>query len=278
MIERVAAPLLAGSAVMFVILAGAVRQDRSIERRVSAPAGGVDALSVLRRVGSVPVLRRLARPDRVAARLTSAGAARTVEGVVGAKWLSAGGSGLLAAIVAPVAVLLVPVAAAAGFVAPDLLLDRAARRRRRRADREIPLFLDLLAASSAAGLSGQLAVRRSAEAIEGPLADEVRTALTRSDLGGRWRDELMDVAVRMDLPDLRRAVGVLARSDSIGSSLVEGLADIAAEDRETRRALVAERARKAPVKMLFPLVFLVLPAFLLLTVVPVLVTTLRSIR
>jgi hypothetical protein len=42
--------------------------------------------------------------------------------------------------------------------------------------------------------------------------------------------------------------------------------------------LVAERARKAPVKMLFPLVFLVLPAFLLLTVVPVLVTTLQSIR
>ena len=39
-----------------------------------------------------------------------------------------------------------------------------------------------------------------------------------------------------------------------------------------------ERARTAPVKMLFPLVFLVLPAFLLLTVVPVLVTTLRSIR
>jgi tight adherence protein C len=41
---------------------------------------------------------------------------------------------------------------------------------------------------------------------------------------------------------------------------------------------MTERARKAPVKMLFPLVFLVLPAFLLLTVVPVLLSTLRSIR
>ena len=39
-----------------------------------------------------------------------------------------------------------------------------------------------------------------------------------------------------------------------------------------------ERARAAPVKMLFPFVFLVLPAFLLLTVVPVLLTTVQSIR
>ena len=47
--------------------------------------------------------------------------------------------------------------------------------------------------------------------------------------------------------------------------------------RASRRAAITERARTAPVKMLFPLVFLVLPAFLLLTVVPVLLTTVRSI-
>ena len=71
---------------------------------------------------------------------------------------------------------------------------------------------------------------------------------------------------------------MLTRSESVGSSLAEAVSELARESRETRRALVAERARKAPVKMLFPLVFLVLPAFLLLTVVPVLVTTLQSIR
>ena len=53
---------------------------------------------------------------------------------------------------------------------------------------------------------------------------------------------------------------------------------LAADVRETRRSRAAERARTAPVKMLFPLVFLILPAFLLLTVVPVLLTTVRSIR
>jgi tight adherence protein C len=59
--------------------------------------------------------------------------------------------------------------------------------------------------------------------------------------------------------------------------LARSTAELAASVRRSRRAATAERARTAPVKMLFPLVFLVLPAFLLLTVVPVLLTTVRSI-
>ena len=140
------------------------------------------------------------------------------------------------------------------------------------------MFLDLLAAGATAGLTGQLAVRRATESTQGPLSEEIAAALRRVDLGGRWRAELQTAADGLDLPDLRRAAAVLARSEALGSSLAQALGDIAREARDARRAAVAERARKAPVKMLFPLVFLVLPAFLLLTVVPVLVTTLQSIR
>jgi tight adherence protein C len=98
------------------------------------------------------------------------------------------------------------------------------------------------------------------------------------DLGARWRDELRRAADRMELPDLRRAVGVLTRTESLGSSLSSAMAELAADVRASRRARASERARTAPVKMLFPLVFLILPAFLLLTVVPVLLSTVRSIR
>jgi tight adherence protein C len=98
------------------------------------------------------------------------------------------------------------------------------------------------------------------------------------DLGGRWRDELRKASDRLELPDLRRAVAALSRTETLGTSLSEAMRELAAQVREARRAAAGERARKAPVKMLFPLVFLVLPAFLLLTVVPVLLTTLKSIR
>ena len=155
---------------------------------------------------------------------------------------------------------------------------RRERRRRAAADREVPVLLDLLAVATSAGLPPQLALRRAVEAAEGPLADELRAVIEAVDLGGRWRDELVEGAGRLGLSDLDRAVGVLTRSEALGSSLAEEIGRLATDVREARRAAATERARAAPVKMLFPLVFLVLPAFLLLTVVPVLVSTVESIR
>jgi tight adherence protein C len=151
-------------------------------------------------------------------------------------------------------------------------------RRRRAMDAEIPQLLDLLAAGSAAGLSAVAGLQRSVSALRGPLGTELRASLDAVDLGARWRAELASVAERLALPDLRRAMTVLTRTETLGTSLTGATRDLAADVRSARRAAVSERARAAPVKMLFPLVFLILPAFLLLTVVPVLLTTVRSIR
>ena len=70
----------------------------------------------------------------------------------------------------------------------------------------------------------------------------------------------------------------MTRTDVVGASFADGMTTLAMRSREERRAALSQRARTAPVKMLFPLVFLVLPAFLLLTVVPLLVATLDPIR
>ena len=158
-----------------------------------------------------------------------------------------------------------------------LVGSRRAARRRAAIDAEVPQLLDLLAAGSSAGLSAPLALRRAAEALQGPLGVELAGAFAAVDLGTRWRDELADLAERLSSADLRRTVAVLTRTEVLGSSLVAATRDLAIDVRRARRAALTERARAAPVKMLFPLVFLVLPAFLLLTVVPVLLTTLRSI-
>ena len=178
----------------------------------------------------------------------------------------------------PPAPILAPVLGFAAWRIPVFVEGRAARRRRVRADAELPQLLDLLAAASSAGLSASLALRRAAGALEGPLAEELRGVLEAVDLGGRWRDELRATADRLALPDLRRTVAALTRTETLGSSLAASMQELADRVRASRRAAVTERARTAPVKMLFPLVFLVLPAFLLLTVVPVLLTTLQSIR
>lgn len=154
---------------------------------------------------------------------------------------------------------------------------RAVRRRRKRIDEEVPDLLDLLAAGASAGLSAPVALRRACDALRGPLADELRASLEAVDMGRRWREELDSLAERLESRDLRRTVAVLERSESLGTPLNDSLVRLAADVRSSRAALAAERARKAPIKMLFPLVFLVLPAFLLLTVVPVLLSTIRSL-
>jgi tight adherence protein C len=231
--------------------------------------------NVLEFVGGLPILRRIRLSRTTTTRLDRSGAERSEREVVASKALLAAAAMLAgSAIVGPV---LGAPAAAVAWRVPDLVLARLARRTSAAADREIPVLLDLLAVATSAGLPPQLAFRRAVEAAMGPLADELRSVLDASDLGGRWRDELIVVGDRLALPDLQRLLGALARTDSLGSSLAEEIEHLASDVREVRRAAAAQRARTAPVKMLFPLVFLVLPAFLLLTVVPVLLTTVRSI-
>jgi tight adherence protein C len=275
------APLLAFLAVALSWATVAVRMDvhvaaaLGIERSVRRSSFGS---RWVRAVGARGWLRRLSRADVLATQLEAAGSTTVVDSVIAGK-LALGIAACALGVRSPMpGPLLAPVLAAAAFQGPDLVLRRAAARRTRRADREVPLMLDLLAAAASSGLSGQLALGAVVDAVEGPLADELAGALRAVDLGARWRDELQMVAERLDLQDLRRAIGVLTRSDALGSSLVESLGTIAKDAREARRSATTERARKAPVKMLFPLVFLVLPAFLLLTVMPVLLSTLRSIR
>jgi tight adherence protein C len=229
---------------------------------------------ILGRLGTAAFARRIQR-DRLDRLREASGARWSVDELVGAKLLGASVT-LAAAPVAPIPPLLLPVAVLA-WRAPELALTRLARRRRTAASHEVPLFLDLLAVATSAGLAPQLAVRTAAEPLTGPLADDLRDAIARVDLGGRWRGELGGLADRLALEDLRRAAAVLGRSESLGSALADEVGRLAADVREARRARATERARTAPVKMLFPLVFLILPAFLLLTVVPVLLSTVRSI-
>ena len=128
-----------------------------------------------------------------------------------------------------------------------------------------------------AGLSAEASFRQAVDCLHGPLGAELGAVMRAVDLGVPWRNALADHVARSGDPDLARTVAVLARTEALGVPLRDATRELAATVRDARRAATLERARTAPVKMLFPLVFLILPAFLLLTVVPVLITTVRSI-
>ncbi|MBI4260390.1 MAG: type II secretion system F family protein [Actinobacteria bacterium] len=281
--------LLAAAATGLVLLALGARVDGRVDgARALVSAGGRvarpprrsgAAVRALERIGRTRVLGFAVDRPRIDRRLGQAGLALSGEAVVGAKVAMAAGATAVA-LVGPgsLRLLLIPALAAGGFLLPEVLLVRAARRRLRRIDRSLPELLDLLAAASAAGLAAPLALRRAARSLRGPLAEELGSLLVAVDHGARWREEMASLAARLELSDLRRTAAAVGRTERLGTPLAESLRELAADVREDRRTAAAERARKAPVKMLFPLVLLVLPAFLLLAVVPVLLVTLRSIR
>ena len=268
------AAVLAALSAALAVAALALRVDGRMVA-IAGPRRGA-RVGVLAAIGTAPVARRIRLPERARALLAASGGGWTERGFVGAQiTVAAIAVGVCAAAGA------LPMALPLGALAwrlPSVVLSRRAARRLREIDREVPVLLDLLAVATSAGLPPQLALRRTVEVAEGPLAGELDGVVRATDLGGRWRDELAALSERLAVPDLARTAAALTRSEALGSSLAEEVGRLAADVREARRAAATERARAAPVKMLFPLVFLVLPAFLLLTVVPVLVATVESIR
>jgi tight adherence protein C len=175
------------------------------------------------------------------------------------------------------ALMALPIAAAA-FRGPDFVLARMARKRSLAIAGQVADFAEVLLATTQAGLTPPVAFRRSADAMAGPLGDELALVTRQIGLGVPWREAVETFGARTEDPGIRRLVSALVRTHRLGTSVASPLRVVAEDLRGERRAQAEERARRAPVKMLFPLVFLILPAFLLLTVGPVVLATIRSLR
>jgi tight adherence protein C len=165
-----------------------------------------------------------------------------------------------------------------GVRLPDLALAKRARRRQERIAAAVPDLVELLLATTEAGLGPSVALRRTGEVVRGPLGEEVRAAVLEVELGMPWQLAMEHLVDRTDVASLRALAVALTRSQRLGSAVGVTLRRVMEDLRRDRRVRAEEMARKAPLKMLFPLVFLILPAFLLLTVGPVVLATIRSLR
>jgi tight adherence protein C len=148
---------------------------------------------------------------------------------------------------------------------------RARRTRTLRDDvmsRELPVTIDLLAVAVGAGCTPFVAVEVAARWAPPVCAAQLDRVRGLCSLGATFAGSLDDAATTE--PSLRPVADALLASDLYGAPVGDALARLANEERAALRRRAEERARKVPVKLLFPLVFLVLPAFGLLTVAPAL--------
>lgn len=253
MTAEVLAPLAAGAAAIAAVWAAAGPEPAVAPRLRTLGAAAPSSP----RPSPVVLLGRRLRAMRG---LPPDGAADQVVGrvVVGA---------LVAALAEPM--LGVTIAGTAGVVSV-LRRRRRARERRLALVDQLPEVVDLLTLASSAGSSVPLAVRTVARYGVGDLAEALGRASEVADRGVALADALEDVPRHLG-DEVRPLVRVLAGALRDGTAVVPALERLAGEVRVARRRAAEERARRLPVVLLLPLVVCVLPAFGLLTVVPLLV-------
>jgi tight adherence protein C len=153
---------------------------------------------------------------------------------------------------------------------PDLWLRDTTRRRHLRFQKEFPFFLDVLVLTMKAGLTFGVAVEQAVEqSREGPVKQEFLRYLRETRTGVQRRVALDRLGQRVMLPAVSNFVASVAQADETGGSLGEILADQARLRRQERFLRAEKLANRAPVKMLFPLLFLLFPITFLILFFPI---------
>jgi tight adherence protein C len=166
-------------------------------------------------------------------------------------------------------VLAVAALAAVGWILPPFVVKRRARARTEAIDYEVPELVDLLVTTIEAGVGFAAALQISARRTRGALGEELRVALREQSMGLTIDEALRNMLERTSTSiSLRAFVQAIIQGESLGVSIGKILRDLAVDMRKRRRQIAEERAQKAPTKLLFPLVFLILPAMFIVILGP----------
>jgi tight adherence protein C len=192
--------------------------------------------------------------------------------LLGALALPAVGLWLGPALGFPAAALIVgaPLAAILGWRLPLVVLTNRAERRRAEVDRELPELIDSLVVTVEAGLGFNAALQMAAKEVQGPLGEEVALCLREQGMGLSSDEALEKLAERVDTPSTRAFVRAVVQGERLGVSIADIMRSLAVEARARRRSAAEERAHKAPVKLLFPLVLLIFPSIMIILLYPAL--------
>jgi tight adherence protein C len=151
---------------------------------------------------------------------------------------------------------------------PDARLNRAVEERQKDVLRGLPDVLDLLVISVEAGLGFEQALQRVIGSVKGSLSDEFSRMLGEVRAGSTRSEAMRAMDARIEVAEIRSFVLAVLQADTFGVSIGRVLRGQAEEMRVKRRQIAQEKAGKAPVKMLIPMVFCIFPALFCIVLGP----------
>jgi len=163
---------------------------------------------------------------------------------------------------------LCPLLLLAGWRAPGLWLRWRIENRSAAIDRTLPDLIDRLVLGLEAGLGFEPVLRRTARNFPGLLGDELRYLIRQIDLGHVRGEVLQQLAERNPSHRVAAFTAAVRQSDRLGTSLVRVLRIQSCLLRAFRRRQVQEAGRRLPILIVFPLVFFLLPALLIIYLAP----------
>jgi tight adherence protein C len=176
--------------------------------------------------------------------------------------LAAGGSITL------LPIMLLLTSAAAGWQAPSFVIRKRGATRLEEIDHGLPELIDLLIATVEAGMGFAASLSLVAERFHGPIGEELKLTMKQQSLGLSIQQALDDMVERCDTPSIRAFVRTASRGESLGVSIGPVLRELSADQRRRHRQSAREKMQKAPIKMLFPLMFLIFPALMIVLLYP----------
>ena len=156
----------------------------------------------------------------------------------------------------------------AAWVLPMTIIRRRSQARLDNVDRDLPELIDLLTATIEAGLGFGGSLQLVTDRFDGPLGEELRLTLREQSMGLSTENSLLNLLERCETASVRAFVRAVVQGEALGVSVGQMMRGLAIETRKRRRQAAQEKVQKAPIKMLFPLIFLIFPALLIVLLYP----------
>jgi tight adherence protein C len=163
-----------------------------------------------------------------------------------------------------------------GAALPLILINQRIKDRKKNIQKDLPDVLDILTVSVEAGLGFDGALAKLAEKMKGALVEEFTRVLQEIRVGVTRREALHALGTRCDVADLSLFTSSLVQADQLGVSIGNVLRVQSAAMRERRRQRAEEKAMKAPIKMMLPLVMFIFPTIFIILLGPAMIQIMDS--